>query len=216
MTDANISVANTTTDADLLRRLRAGEKRAFIELVQTYHVPMRYFAAAIIGEAQAEEAVQEAWLAVMRNLATFEGRSSLKTWLYAIVGNEAKSRLRKTRREISLDALAGDNASAADNLFAADRFLADGHWAKPPTAWHDDSPEALISREDFQRCLEKVLSTLPAAQRSALLLRDQDGLELDEICNVLGVSASNVRVLVHRARVRVYGMVEHFEETGTC
>ena len=198
------------TDAALLQRLRTGDKQAFVELVQTYHVSLKYFAAAIIGAAQAEEAVQEAWLAVMRNLDNFEGRSSLKTWLFTIVGNEAKSRLRKSKREVSIDTAEGGE------LFAPDRFLADGHWAQAPSAWHDDSPEALLSQEDFQRCLEKTLAALPAAQRTALLLRDQDGLDLDAICNLLGVSASNIRVLVHRARVRVYGMVEHFEETGTC
>ncbi len=202
--------AKQQTETALLQRLRMGDKQAFVELVQTYHVPMRYFAAAIIGDAQAEEAVQESWLAVMRNIDHFEGRSSLKTWLFSIVGNEAKTRLRKTKREISLDAL------NTDGLFAPDRFLADGHWAHPPNAWHEDSPEALLSQEDFQRCLEKTLATLPAVQRTALLLRDQDGLDLDEICNLLDVSASNIRVLVHRARVRVHGMVEHFEETGTC
>lgn len=196
-------------DEPLLRRLRAGDKQAFVELVQRYHAPMKYFAVSIIGDGQAEECVQDAWLAAMRNLENFEGRSSLKTWLFTIVGNEAKSRLRKTKREISLD------MQETGSLYAADRFLPDGHWAHL-SAWHDDSPEALLSEEDFQRCLEKTLAALPAAQRTALLLRDQDGLELDDICNLLGVSASNVRVLVHRARLRVYGMVEHFEETGTC
>lgn len=204
-----MTAANYPADSVLLQRLRVGDKQAFIELVQTYHAPMKYFAAAIIGDAQAEETVQEAWLAVMRNLDNFEGRSSLKTWLFAIVGNEAKTRLRKTKREVSLDRQEGGS------LYAADRFLADGHWAHL-TEWHDDSPEALLSQEDFQRCLEKTLAALPAAQRTALMLRDQDGLDLDDICNLLGVSASNVRVLVHRARLRVYGMVEHFEETGTC
>lgn len=201
---------NENRDVELLLRLRAGDKQAFVDLVRAYHAPMKYFAAAIIGEAQAEETVQDAWLAAIRHLDGFEGRSSLKTWLFTIVGNEAKSRLRKSRREVSID------TATAGEAFAPDRFLADGHWAQPPGAWHDDSPEALLSREDFQHCLEKVLAALPVAQRTALLLRDQDGLDLDEICNLLDVSASNVRVLVHRARVRVHGMVEHFEETGTC
>lgn len=210
MTDAHHSANSYPADAALLLRLRAGEKLAFVELVRTYHVSMKHFAAAIIGDAQAEEAVQEAWLAVMRNLDNFEGRSSLKTWLFTIVGNEAKGRLRKSKREVSLD------AQEDGQLFAPDRFIADGHWSHAPTAWHDDSPEALMSQQDFQRCLEKTLAALPAAQRTVLMLRDQDGLDLDDICNLLGVSASNVRVLVHRARVRVYSMVEHFEETGTC
>lgn len=211
-----MSSATESVDALLLSRLRTGEKAAFVELVKKYHAPMKYFAAAIIGDGQAEETVQEAWLAVMRSLDKFEGRSSLKTWLFTIVGNEAKTRLRKTKREVSLDAMLGDNPAGADRILAPERFAGDGHWAKAPTAWHDDSPEALLTQEDFQRCLEKTLAALPSAQRTVLMLRDQDGLDLDAICNLLGVSASNVRVLVHRARTRVYGMVEHFEETGTC
>jgi len=200
----------TTPDAELLRRLRNGEKQAFVELVQTYHAAMKHIAAAIIGTAQAEETVQEAWLSVMRSLDGFEARSSLKTWLFAIVGNEAKSRLRKTRREISIEAL------ALDSGLPPERFIADGHWAHAPSAWHDDSPEALLSQRDFERCLEKVLNSLPLAQRSALMMRDEEGLELEEICNILAIGASNARVLVHRARLKVYAMVEHFEETGQC
>jgi RNA polymerase sigma-70 factor (ECF subfamily) len=197
-------------DGDLVLRLRAGEKQAFVELVRIYHAPMRRVAAAIIGDAQAEESVQEAWLAVIRNLDSFQGRSSLKTWLFTIVGNEAKSRLRKSKREISAEEL------DIEHLFAPGRFAADGHWARPPVTWHDESPEALLSYEDFQRCLDKTLAGMPALQRAILALRDEEGLDLESICNILGVSASNARVLVHRARTRVHAMVEHFEETGTC
>ena len=205
-----IRSGGTTPDAELLQRLRNGDEQAFVELVQTYHMAMKHVAAAIIGTAQAEEAVQEAWLAAMRNLDGFEARSSLKTWLFTIVGNEAKSRLRKARREVSIEAL------ALDGGFPPERFVADGHWSQPPSAWHDDSPEALLSQQDFERCLEKALASLPTAQRSALMMRDEEGLELEAICNILAVSASNARVLVHRARLKVYAMVEHFEETGRC
>lgn len=198
------------TDHALLLRLIAGEKQAFVELVRIYHAPMRRVAAAIVGDAQAEEAVQEAWLAAMRNLAGFQRRSSLKTWLFTIVGNEAKSRLRKARREVSVEDL------GSGTPFDPNRFAADGHWAAPPPAWHDESPEALLAYEDFRHCLDKTLAGMPAAQRTVLMLRDEEGLELEAICNILDISASNVRVLVHRARARVYAMVEHFEETGTC
>jgi RNA polymerase sigma-70 factor (ECF subfamily) len=196
----------------LLARLQAGEKAAFEELVRLYHGAMKRAAGAIVGEAQAEEAVQEAWLSAIRHLPDFEGRSSLKTWLFSIVINEARGRLRKARREIRID----DPATGKEGLFDPDRFLEDGHWAQAPALWHDQSPEALLSHEDFLRCLEKLLDALPEIQRSVLTLREYQGLEVEEICNILPVSASNVRVILHRARVKVYAMVEVYEETGTC
>ena len=201
-------------ESALLARLLAGEKQAFELLVRQYHQPMQYVAQAIIGEAQAEESVQEAWISVMRNLAEFQGRSSLKTWLFTIVANEAKSRLRKHRttqgrREVALDEQPG-------GLLDSGRWQKDGHWLEAPAAWHDNSPEMLLSHEEFRHCLDKTLAQLPEDQKAALTLRDYQGLELEDICNILGLTASNIRVLVHRARLKVYGMVEHFEETGKC
>jgi RNA polymerase sigma-70 factor, ECF subfamily len=203
--------ARDTDDTLLLARLRAGERAAFDELVHRFHLPLKRLAAAMVGDAQAEEVVQEAWLSAIRHLHDFEGRSSLKTWLFTIAGNEARGRLRKAKREVFIDDQPG-----GDQLFDNGRFLADGHWAQPPGLWHDDSPEALLSHEDFRRCLEKTLQNLPESQSTALMLRDLDELSLEDICNVMAISASNVRVLIHRARARVYSMVEHFEETGTC
>lgn len=201
---------DSSGDAALLQRLRAGEADAFEQLVKTHHGAMLRIAKAIIGPAQAEEAVQDAWLAAIRNLATFAGRSSLKTWLVSIVRNEAISRLRKQKFEVSLGPDDGGQP------FGEGRFDHTGHWSPPPTAWHDDSPEALLSHEDFRRCLEKTLAKLPDQQRSVLILRDQEEMPLEEICNLLSITASNVRVLIHRARVRLYKMIEHFEETGKC
>jgi RNA polymerase sigma-70 factor (ECF subfamily) len=192
-------------------RLLAGEKSAFEEVVRSYHGPMKRAAVAIIGDAQAEEAVQEAWLAVIRNLASFEGRSTLKSWLFSIVINEARGRRRKARNEVALD-----SQPPADGLFDTQRFLPDGHWAQGPATWHDNSPEALLSHEDFRLCLDKTLQKLPNIQRSVLTLREHQGLPLDEICNILDISASNIRVQLHRARAKIYAMVEHFEETGKC
>ncbi len=202
----------TVDDAALLARLRAGEHAAFEELVRQYHGAMKRAAAAIIGDAQAEEVVQEAWLAAIRRLADFEARSTLKTWLFSILINEASGRLRKAKREVRIE----DYGPGDRGLLDPDRFSGDGHWAQEPLLWHDQSPEALLSHEDFRRCLEKVLDSLPEIQRSVLTLREYQGLELEQICNILSVSASNVRVLLHRARARVYAMVDQFEESGTC
>jgi RNA polymerase sigma-70 factor (ECF subfamily) len=203
---------HSAADSTLIQRLLSAEESAFEELVKTYHLPMKRVAAAIVGQGEAEEAVQEAWLAVIQHLPGFRGNASLKTWLFTIVANEAKSRLRKARREVSLDGV-GDDGSLR---FFSERFDADGHWRIAPPLWDQDSPEGLLSFEDFQRCLEKVLEHLPANQRAAMALCDMDGLPLEEICNILAVSASNARVLIHRARLKVHAMVEHYEETGTC
>lgn len=198
-------------DSELLSRLLAGDQQAFRTLVAAYQGAMRAVAIAIVGGAQADEVVQDAWLAAVRNLDGFQGRSSLKTWLLTITANTAKSRLRKVRREVSLDDLPTPHGSIDDT-----RFAADGHWSPAPLAWHEDSPEALLAEDELRECLETTLASLSELQRSVLLLRERQGLELDEICNLLDVSLSNVRVLLHRARLKVFATLEHFEETGEC
>ena len=198
-------------DTQLLERLLAGEQRAYKELVSTYQSAMRAVAYAIVGSRQADEAVQDAWLAVVRNLAGFQGRSSLKTWLLTITANAAKNRYKQNRREVLLDDLPSPHGTIGD-----ERFAADGHWALAPHAWHEDTPEALLSEDELRQCLEHTLLSLSELQSSVLLLRERQGLELEEICNLLGISLSNVRVLLHRARLKVFATVEHFEETGEC
>lgn len=198
-------------DSELLSRLLAGDQQAFRTLVANYQGAMRAVAITIVGAAHADEVVQDAWLAAVRNLDGFQGRSSLKTWLLTITANTAKSRLRKVRRDVSLDDLPAPHGSLDET-----RFAADGHWSPAPLAWHEDSPEALLAEDELRQCLEKTLLSLSELQRSVLLLRERQGLELEEICNLLEVSLSNVRVLLHRARLKVFATVEHFEETGEC
>ena len=197
-------------DAALLTRLRAGEQRAFRELISRYQGAMRAVAIAIAGSRFADEVVQDAWLAVVRNLAGFEQRSSLKTWLLTITANTAKARLKSSRREVLLDDLAPHGT--VDDA----RFAADGHWLTPPAAWHEDSPEALLAEEQLRECLEHTLASLSQVQSSVLLLRERQGLELQDICNLLDISLSNVRVLLHRARLKVFATLEHYQETGQC
>ncbi|MCW2267612.1 ECF RNA polymerase sigma-E factor [compost metagenome] len=199
------------SDARLLERLLLGEQQAFKELVSTYQGAMRAVAYAILGSRQADEAVQDAWLAVVRGLPGFQGRSSLKTWLLTITANAAKNRYKQNRREVLLDDLPSPHGSVGD-----DRFASDGHWLLAPHAWHQDSPEALLSQDQLRECLEHTLLSLSQLQSSVLVLRERQGLELEEICNLLDISLSNVRVLLHRARLKVFATLEHFEETGQC
>lgn len=198
-------------DDALLIRLRAGEDKAFRQLVASYQGAMRAVAFAIVGSRHADEVVQDAWLAVVRGLDGFQGRSSLKTWLLTITANTAKTRLKHNRREVLLDDLPGPHGAVGD-----ERFAADGHWLLEPHAWHQDSPEALLAEDELRECLEKTLGSLSESQGSVLLLRERQGLELEEICNLLQISLSNVRVLLHRARLKVFATLEHFEETGQC
>ncbi|WP_409279245.1 RNA polymerase sigma factor [Pseudomonas defluvii] len=200
-----------TNETEFLERLLAGEQQAFKELVDTYQSAMRAVAYAIVGNRQADEAVQDAWLAVVRSLPGFQRRSSLKTWLLTITANAAKNRYRQNRREVLLDDLPSPHGSIGD-----DRFATDGHWRVAPFAWHEDTPEALLSEDELRQCLEHTLLSLPQLQSSVLILRERQGLALEEICNLLEISLSNVRVLLHRARLKVFATLEHFEETGQC
>ncbi|MNF97176.1 RNA polymerase sigma factor YlaC [compost metagenome] len=172
---------------------------------------MRAVAYAILGSRQADEAVQDAWLAVVRGLPGFQGRSSLKTWLLTITANTAKNRYKQNRREVLLDDLPAPHGSVGD-----ERFAGDGHWLLAPSSWHEDSPEGLLSQDELRECLEHTLLSLSQLQSSVLILRERQGLELEEICNLLDISLSNVRVLLHRARLKVFATLEHFEETGQC
>ena len=198
-------------DTELLKRLLAGDQQAFRELVSSYQGAMRAVAYAIVGSRHADEAVQDAWLSVVRNIGGFESRSSLKTWLLTITANAAKNRYKQNRREVLLDDLPSPHGTIDD-----DRFSSDGHWLLAPLAWHQDTPEALLAENELRECLEHTLLSLPQLQSSVLVLRERQGLALEEICNLLDISLSNVRVLVHRARLKVFATVEHFEETGEC
>lgn len=198
-------------DQALLVRLRAGEQKAYRELVASYQGAMRAVALAIVGSRHADEVVQDAWLAVMRSLDGFQARSSLKTWLLTITANTAKTRLKGNRREVLLDDIPSPHGTLGD-----ERFHGDGHWLLAPHLWHHDSPEALLSEEELRECLENTLASLSELQGSVLHLREREGLELAQICNLLEVSLSNVRVLLHRARLKVFATLEHFEETGQC
>ena len=202
---------NYPDDSAVLARLLSGEQKAYRELVATYQGAMRAVAFAIVGSRNADEVVQDAWLAVVNNLDGFQGRSSLKTWLLTITANTAKTRLKHNRREVLIDDLPGPHGTIGDGHFADD-----GHWLLAPHAWHQDTPENLLMEVELRECLEKTLVSLSASQGSVLLLRERQGLELEEICNLLDISLSNVRVLLHRARLKVFATLEHFEETGKC
>lgn len=198
-------------DARLIQRLLAGEAQAYTQLVATYQSAMHSVAYAIVGSRNCDDVVQDAWLSVVRNLASFQGRSSLKTWLLTITANQAKTRYKQYRREVALEDLHGPHGTVSD-----DRFTSNGHWSAAPVTWHHDTPEALLAESELRECLNHTLLGLSPLQSSVLLLRERQGVEMEEIATLLDISLTNVRVLLHRARLKVFATLEHFEETGTC
>ncbi len=196
----------------LIEGLINKEEAAFRAAITRFQPAMLQLARGIVGDTIADEVVQETWFSVMRALPGFEKRSSLKTWVLRIVANEAKTRLRKENRSISLETLTNDDPDLAA------RFDSSGHWlaGQEPTDWGAASPEALLTSEELANCMQRVIDSLPEMQGATLRLREQEGFSLVEICNILEVSESNVRVLLHRGRTRLFGAIEHFQDTGDC
>ncbi|MCG8391570.1 MAG: sigma-70 family RNA polymerase sigma factor [Pseudomonadales bacterium] len=194
---------------EFIERLRQGDRAAFGQLVKAQHNMLLATARTLLNPADAEEAVQDAWIAAHRAIAGFEGRSQLRTWLTRIVINQAKMMLRKRGREIQFDP-----ADEQDPL--AYRFKQNGAWQLSPQHWELSGPDNLLTREELRRCMEKHLHFMPDNQRLVLELRDLQGLPAEDVCNMLEISASNVRVLLHRARAHLFEMVDHFQETGEC
>lgn len=198
-------------EQELISAMIRKEDAAFRQAIKQYQSSMLYLAHSFVGNKIADEVVQEAWFSAIRALPKFERRSSLKTWLLRIVANEAKTRLRKENRLTSLEAM------TAENRHLSDRYAGNGRWGdKIPAQWDSDSPEELLSVQELKQCMDQLIESLPELQGATLNLREQQGYSLDDICNILEVSESNVRVLLHRARNRLFLCIEHFQETGEC
>lgn len=181
------------------------------QLIQEHHGRLVSIARTIVGEA-AEDVVQEAWLQAFKALSSFEGRSTLKTWLTRITINAAYGRCRyeKSRVALSLDEV------LAENTPLLERFDDSGHWQNPLAEWQADTPEELLARQQLAQILHKTISQLPEAQRLVWLLRDQSNLEFKEIAESLQLTEANVRVLLHRARLKLLAVINQFEEGLPC
>ena len=160
--------------------------------------------------AVAEEVVQEAWIGVLKGIGRFEGRSSLKTWIFRILTNTAKTRAQREGRSVPFSAL----ASAATDGEAVDpeRFLGDGerfagHWGAPPRRW---GPEERLVSAEAQEVIDAAIATLPPAQAAVITMRDVEGLDAEEVCNALDLTETNQRVLLHRARSKVRQALEEY------
>ena len=198
------------TEDSLIDGMIRGDNDAYRVAISQCQASMKYLARSLVGEKFADEVVQEAWLSALRAIGKFEKRSSLKTWLLRIVANEGKTRLRKENRMTSLEALTAEDPNIVN------RFDDRGHWSPGPSLWHADTPEALLTTDELKACMDQLIESLPDLQGATLNLREKQGYSLDEICNILDVSKSNARVLLHRARTKLFRCIDHFQETGEC
>jgi RNA polymerase sigma-70 factor (ECF subfamily) len=190
-------------DQSLVERARQGDEDAFAVLVRRYSpMLMRLARMYVPTDALAEDVVQETWVAVLRGLERFEGRSSFKTWLSRILVNRAKTRGVREHRSIPFASVAGGDGAGDPS-----RFTSQGAWTSAPADWHDD-PEASLESEEALRIARAAIAELPERQRIVITLRDLEGLSSDEVRNVLDVTETNQRVLLHRARAKVRKALE--------
>ena len=200
-------------DADLVAALRRGEERAFVVLVGRYQAALLRLATTFVRDrAVAEEVVQETWVAVLSGIDRFEGRSSLKTWIFQILSNRARTRAVREHRSAPFSALAAADEHE-DAVLDADRFLPDGHrwtghWAAAPAAW----PEERVLGDETMRCVREAIEQLPPRQANVLVLRDVEGWDSEEVCAALGLSDGNQRILLHRGRGKVRAALESYFE----
>jgi RNA polymerase sigma-70 factor (ECF subfamily) len=200
-------------DAALVAALRRGDETAFVALVTEHHASLKRVARMYVAsEAVAEEVVQETWLAVVKGLPRFEGRSSLKTWIFHILANQAKTRGERERRSVPFAALTGapdeEGPSVDPDRFRPDGDAWPGHWAAPPCAWED--PERRLGSLEARALLRAAIDELPPVQQAVIALRDVEGVSAEEVCDLLDITAVNQRVILHRARSRVRSVLERY------
>jgi len=206
-------------DAALAAALRAGDEAAFGWLLDRYDGALRRLARTYVSTAAvADEVVGETWLAVVKGIDRFEGRSSVSTWIYRILANIARSRGVREQRSIPFSSAAGAMTEGDGPAVDPDRFVGAGgsgpvgSWAAPPTPW-DDEPEARLTARETLGAVQAAIELLPPAQREVITLRDIEGWSATEVCNALELSETNQRVLLHRARSKVRrALEEHFDK----
>ena len=205
-----IARAGVDTDAELVERLRAGDEDAFRTLLRRYHrAVVRVIDSVVRRLAVAEEIAQEAWINVVRGLAGFDGRGSLKGWIFRIAINAARSRVGREAREIPASSLGDGDDEGGEPAVDPARFNDEGrwvgHWSAPPAPWQPD--ERLLSAET-RALIAREIEALPPLQRQVITLRDTQDLDADETCSILGITEANQRVLLHRARSKVRQALE--------
>jgi RNA polymerase sigma-70 factor (ECF subfamily) len=196
-------------DDDLLvERLRAGDEEAFMDLVRRWSPSLLRVARMYVpSQVVAEDVVQETWLGVLNGIDRFEGRSSLRTWVFSILVNRARTRGERERRTVPFASLARDDEDGA--VVDPERFGSAGDWAAPPVRWWEEPERALDSNEAVAR-IESEIAKLPEMQRLVITMRDVDGMSSEDVRSALEISETNQRVLLHRARAKVRAALEDY------
>lgn len=206
-----MAAAEWAEDSRLVAQILGGDDAAFAALVDREHTLLVRLAKGIVKDPTlVEEVVQDAWLAVVRSLASFEGRSSLRTWIGRIVLNRAKTVAARASRSVPVTSFDGEVDEREDTVDPA-CFGSLGYWRRGPTRWNEEDPERLVADRQVRVAIEAALDDLPPGQKAVITLRDLEGWSSEETCNVLEISESNQRVLLHRARARIRAALEtHF------
>jgi RNA polymerase sigma-70 factor (ECF subfamily) len=213
--------SQTTTSSGLMKcedtlmaRLRRGDEGAFDELVNQQHGTLIRMAMGYVADREvAEEVVQDTWMAVIGSLNRFEGRSSLRTWVCGILIHKAKDRGVREKRHTTFSVFESyDNEEAVDPSRFQQSGEWAGHWAFPPQPWDDQTPEKLLASQQAVNAMQRAIETLPATLKEVLILRDVEGVDAKEVCELLKITETNLYVRLHRARERVRAAVEaHLE-----
>jgi RNA polymerase sigma-70 factor (ECF subfamily) len=203
----------------LLDRLRQGDEGTFDELVTRHHSALIRMALAYVADREvAEEVVQDTWIAVIDGLSRFEGRSSLRTWIFGIMIHKAKDRGVREKRHVnfsSFESVDDDNDEAVDPSRFHQSGEWAGHWAFPPQPWDDQTPEKLLASQQAVNAMNRAIEALPQTLKDVLILRDVEGVEAKEACDILRITETNLYVRLHRARERVRQAVESYLEGRT-
>lgn len=183
----------------------------FRDLVKSHHEMLIRVAQSIVDEDLAEEVVQEAWISIYKNIDNFQGQSSLKTWMCRVTVNQAISQKRKKN--------APTESSIMSEHQEADfykRFGKNGVWNKPIKNWHENSPEKILYSQELQQCIEDIMTNLPIKQRICFYLSHFENEDNKSIGIILDESQANIKVLIHRARIKLFEHVTNFQESGEC
>ncbi len=203
----------TNAEQSLLVRLRRGEEGAFDEVVTKHHGALIRMAMGYVGDREvAEEVVQDTWMAVIQGLSRFEGRSSLRTWIFGIMIHKAKDRGVRENRHTTFSSF--ESVDDGDETVDPSRFYQSGewvgHWAVPPQPWDEQTPEKLLASQQAVGAMQRSIDALPPTLKDVLILRDVEGIEAKEACNILKITETNLYVRLHRARERVRQAVETY------
>lgn len=201
-------------DKGLVEALLEGDQDTFARIVDAWSPGMLHLARCYVStDSAAEDVVQEAWLGALRGLANFEGRSQLRTWVLRIVANIAKTWGQREYRALPFASALPTGPTVAPDRFQPPGATGAGAWRTPPQPWPSLPEEELLTTEACQ-VLRQAMADLPEGQRAVIELRDLDGYEASEVCEALGLTPGNQRVLLHRARAAVRASVEPYFAPG--